>query len=264
MRKIPKPSQKIIDDLRQVSTATLTVILYRLTGSCDPYFMEHLKPMSGDLKPGNNLVGRARTIQYEEIPKVTRDLMVFKRADDLVWETLEKGDVIVNATLGRTEWGHYGDLFCFLFMGKGATGLITDGVLRDTPYIQETKWPVFTLEGGSNPAARTTRSTPTIIIPRYADVDVKCDGCTVRPGDIIVGDGEGVLVIPIELAEEVAKRGLAMEKIEKLCREKILEGVWAHPLSRKIIEEAGLMKEAEISGYIEIYPELNRRGNGEA
>lgn len=249
MNDIPKPSEKIIDDLKKVSTATLTSILSKLVGTCDPFFMEHLKSMSGKLKPGNNMVGRARTIQYEEIQKGMRNLLVFERADDKLWETLEKGDVVVNAALGRTEWGHYGDIVCFIFLAKGATGLITDGVLRDAPYIRETGWPVFTLGGESNPASRVSRTNPTEIIPRYVDVPVECDGCMIRPGDIIVGDGEGVVVVPLEIAEEVAKRGLAVEKIEKLCREKALEGIWAHPIEWKYIVEAGLTKEAEISGY---------------
>lgn len=249
MSCIPKLPKKVIDDLKQVSTATLTGILGNLMGTCDPFFMENLKILSGELKPDHNMVGRARTIQFEEIQKGTRDLMDFERADDILWGSIEEGDIIVNSALGHTEWGHYGDVVCYLFIGKGAAGLITDGILRDAPYIKETGWPVFTKEGKSNPASRMSRTIPIIIVPRHADVNVKCDGCTVRPGDIIVGDGEGVVVIPLEIAEDVAKRGIALEKIEKLCREKALEGIFSHPIDRKYIIEAGLTNEAEISGY---------------
>ncbi|MCZ6888290.1 MAG: hypothetical protein O7H39_07325 [Gammaproteobacteria bacterium] len=100
---------------------------------------------------------------------------------------------------------------------RGASGVVTDGNLRDTPTIRDMDWPVYS--GGAAP--------PTNLIHHHAidlNVPIGCGGVVVYPGDILVGEGEGVVVIPKDLAVEVAKEAIQQEHFEDYVMERVRSG----------------------------------------
>ena len=100
---------------------------------------------------------------------------------------------------------------------RGVAGLVTDGGLRDTPEIAQRRFPVYC----------KAPSAPISLITQHAvesNVPVACGGVAVYPGDVIVGDGEGVIVIPRGIADEVAADTHEQEKIEEFVQQEIAAG----------------------------------------
>jgi regulator of RNase E activity RraA len=110
-----------------------------------------------------------------------------------------------------------GDILMTRLMVRGAAGIVTDGGLRDTPTIEQLAFPVYC----------GARSAPLNLVRHHAidmQVPIGCGGVAVYPGDIMVGDGEGVVVIPAKMAEEVAKEAEAQTEFEDWVEARIKEG----------------------------------------
>ena len=100
---------------------------------------------------------------------------------------------------------------------RGAAGVVTDGRLRDTPTIRAMDWPVYS--AGASP--------PTNLIHHHAvdlNVPIACGGVAVYPGDILVGDGEGVVVIPRHLAQQVVEEAFEQEQFEDFVLDSVRQG----------------------------------------
>ncbi len=110
--------------------------------------------------------------------------------------TASCGQVLVVDGAADRGFGPFGDILATSCRNQGIVGAVIDTTIRDVADIKEMRFPVFCL--GANPAA-TEKTAPGSI-----DVLVTCGGVRVRPGDIIVGDDDGVVVIPVEIAAEVA------------------------------------------------------------
>jgi 4-hydroxy-4-methyl-2-oxoglutarate aldolase len=126
--------------------------------------------------------------------------------------TATAGDVLVVEAGGNMEFGPFGDILATNCRNKGIVGLIMDGTIRDTAEIREMGFPVFCR--GANPTA--TQKTD----PGEIDIPVTCAGVTVHPGDIIVGDSDGVVVIPADIAAQVVEKVtiVAQKEVEILTR----------------------------------------------
>lgn len=174
------------------------------------------------------MCGPAVTIEFDDEP-IHRHLLSQQNTSVIfdAKDSLQPGDIIVNAALGRTEYGTYGDVLCYSFKGKGAAGLITDGVMKDTPFIRTLKdFPVYTHMGDAIAYSRHgTKSGLNPITATDYNVPVKCDRTLVRPGDIILAD-ESVIVIPTEYADQVAKTCAPQEELEALQRKLALTGMF--------------------------------------
>ena len=237
-KEFKRPSKKLIEELKKVSVATACNTLRdMIRGPVDALVMENLRPLWGD---DYSMCGPAVTIKFEEEPvhvhrlSMVRGDAIFKAKD-----SLQPGDIIVNAALCHTEYGTYGDVVCHAFKGKGAVGFLTDGVMKDTTYIRRMKdFPVYTHMGDAAPgySRHGTKSGVNPITATDFNVPVVCDGVTVRPGDIILAD-EGVIVIPIELAEEVAKIGAPIEEREVVARKLALTGMFKGSPHIRTVEE---------------------------
>ena len=157
------------------------------------------------LHPGRKLVGTARTLRF--VPN-REDLFAShgggynaqKRAFDAVGE----GEVIVIEARGETGSGTLGDILALRAQARGAAGVVTDGGIRDADAVAAVGLPVYS--AGAHPAVLGRRH-----VPWDLDLTIACGGATVQPGDVIVGDADGVIVIPPALAEEVADAALEQE-----------------------------------------------------
>lgn len=173
------------------------------------------------LHPESKLVGTARTLRF--VPN-REDLFAShgggynaqKRAFDAVGE----GEVIVIEARGEAGSGTLGDILAIRAHARGAAGIVTDGGVRDAAAVAAVGIPVFS--SGAHPAVLGRRH-----VPWDTDVAVACGGATVEPGDVIVGDSDGVIVIPRGIVEEVVDAALAQEDEDAWIAARVAEG---HPV----------------------------------
>ncbi|WP_454129802.1 fumarylacetoacetate hydrolase family protein [Microbacterium aurum] len=173
------------------------------------------------LHPEQKLVGTAKTLRF--VPG-REDLFAShgggynaqKRAFDAVGD----GEVIVIEARGEAGSGTLGDILAIRAHARGAAGVVTDGGVRDLDAVSAVGIPVYTV--GAHPAVLGRKH-----VPWDHDITIACGGTTVQPGDIIVGDADGVIVIPPEIAEEVADAALAQEDEDAWIAARVAEG---HPV----------------------------------
>ncbi len=208
----------------RIATATLTFQLQRR--GIRSTFLGGLKP----LHAGKRMVGRARTLRYvalrEDVqPQYQGGINAQKR----IVEAIEPGDVLVIEARGVTGAATIGDIFATRLFTLGGRGVVTDGALRDTPAIAAIGEPVYYLASHGATLGREH-------MPLSTDEPITCAGVFVVPGDIMVGDGEGVVVIPAALAVEVARDALAQEEREDFALERVAAGestIGLFPLSKE-------------------------------
>ena len=172
------------------------------------------------LRPEMSLVGQAFTLRF--IP-VREDLEPPGETDNwtskqrLAVEAVGPGDVLVIDARGDVHAATLGDILAARIMQRGAAGIVTDGAFRDTPSIRTLD--LATYAQGQSPYASTR-----IHHSQDINVPIGCGGVAVLPGDLIVGDGEGVVVVPRAIAEEVVQASFEQDEREKFIMAKILQG----------------------------------------
>lgn len=170
------------------------------------------------LTPGVKLVGVARTLRF--VPN-REDLFQLRgggyNVQKRMFDEVRPGEVIVIEARGESGSGTLGDILALRAKVRGAAGVVTDGGVRDSVVVAALDLPVFA--ASRHPAVLGRRH-----VPWDSDVTVACGGTTVRPGDIIVGDGDGVIVIPPTMAEEVADAALEQEAEDGWVAEQVAAG----------------------------------------
>lgn len=176
--------------------------------------IDGVRPTQG----GRKLVGTARTVRF--VPN-REDLFAShgggynaqKRAFDAVLE----GEVLVIEARGETGSGTLGDVLALRAAARGAAGIVTDGGVRDYEVVAAMDLPVYSK--GPHPAVLGRKH-----VPWDVDLTIACGGTTVQPGDIIVGDHDGVLVLPRALAEQVVDAALAQEDEDAYVADQVRAG----------------------------------------
>ncbi|BAD57626.1 fumarylacetoacetate hydrolase family protein [Nocardia farcinica] len=173
------------------------------------------------MRPGTKLVGTAKTLRF--VPN-REDLFRSHgggyNAQKRAFDAVAPGEVIVIEARGERGSGTLGDVLALRAKARGAAGIVTDGGVRDYAAVAEIGVPVFSQ--GPHPAVLGRKH-----VPWEVDVAVACGGATVLPGDVIVGDDDGVIVIPADIAEEVADAALAQETEDAWVAEQVAAG---HPV----------------------------------
>ncbi|CAH0205566.1 fumarylacetoacetate hydrolase family protein [Microbacterium sp. Bi128] len=173
------------------------------------------------MHPGTTLVGLARTLRF--VPH-REDLFASHgggyNAQKRAFDDVGEGEVIVIEARGETGSGTLGDILALRAHTRGAAGIVTDGGVRDYDAVAAVGIPVFSR--GAHPAVLGRRH-----VPWDTDVTIGCGGTTVQPGDVIVGDRDGVIVIPPALVEEVVDAALAQEEEDAWIAEQVAAG---HPV----------------------------------
>ena len=192
-----KVPQNIIDSFRDFGTATISSALREVSGIRRAFM---LGPVT--FTPGKKTVGIATTLQF--LPK-REDIEPSQLEEDVesksaLWSAVvESGDgsVLVVVARGNLETGCLGDMLMTSLYVKGVQGLVVDGCVRDTPHAKDIGLPLF-LKG-----ATPHNASHYDLYPWDYNIPIGCGGILVIPGDIIVGDDDGVVVIPPKVAEEV-------------------------------------------------------------
>ncbi|HSO17245.1 MAG TPA: fumarylacetoacetate hydrolase family protein [Arthrobacter sp.] len=169
-------------------------------------------------RPEKRIVGLARTLRYvpnrEDLFKTHGGgFNAQKRAIDSVNE----GEILVMEARGEKGTGTIGDILALRAQVRGAAAIITDGGVRDFSAVAAMDMPTY--YANPHPAVLGRRH-----IPWDTDITIACGGTTVQPGDIIVADSDGILVIPPALADELADDSIAQEREETFIAEMVQQG----------------------------------------
>lgn len=201
--------------LREISTATLTSQL--MARGLRNTFMRNVSRLT---KGGGNMVGEAFTLRYIPSREDIDVSAVFENHDHpqrKAVETVPSGHVLVIDCRQDNRAAGAGSILVTRTMMRGAAGVVTDGGLRDSPAIEALDYPVY-YNGRSAPTNLTRHHAVDINVP------VGCGEVPVYPGDVLVGDQEGVVVIPRHLADEVAVQGTEQTRFEDYVTERVLAG----------------------------------------
>ncbi|OGB91461.1 MAG: hypothetical protein A3G35_04525 [candidate division NC10 bacterium RIFCSPLOWO2_12_FULL_66_18] len=177
--KIERAPKDLLEQFAKYPTGNIVDAMGRF-GAMDP----GVKPVG----PGMKFAGSALTVRI----RACDNLVIYKALD-----LAQPGDVLVIATNNFQGAATWGDLTSLIAKAKGVAGVVTDGMVRDVDGICQVGLPVF--------ARGATPNSPFKDGQGEVNFTVTCGGVTVRPGDILVGDGDGVVVIPREDWDEVRK-----------------------------------------------------------
>ena len=201
------------DTLKTLSAAVLSDTLDSV-GLMQQAMKAFVRPLDDTLR----LVGRARTGVYMPVYAPPAPGENPYEVEIALVDELAPGDVAVLACDGPTERiAPWGELLSTASAARGASGCVTDGLVRDVRQIREMRFPVFC--GGIGPLDTRARAR---MVER--DVPVMCAGVTVHPGDLVFGDVDGVVVIPRDIEHEVVRRALEKVSGEDQSREALQRG----------------------------------------
>lgn len=172
------------------------------------------------LRPGPNMVGEAYTLRYIPSREDLDQLSAFADRENPQRKGVEEcpeGSVFVIDSRGDPSAASAGGILATRLQMRGCAGIVTDGGLRDSPEIAELDMPSY----------HQQPSVPTNLIQHHAvaiNDPIACGGVSVFPGDVIVGDNEGVVCIPAHLADEVSQEAAEMTVFEDFVLEQVKQG----------------------------------------
>ena len=182
---IPRINKALPECCDQLNPAILSDVLDDL-GIANQVMSIGIRPLDESL----TLCGRARTGAYMEVPYLEEGINPYRLEIALV-DDLRQNDVAVLSCGGSSRIAPWGGLLSTAAKARGAAGCVTDGYVRDTIEVRRLKFPVFA--GGIAPLDSKGRGQI-----MSTDVPVICDGVRVSPGDLVVGNADGVVVVPQE------------------------------------------------------------------
>ena len=205
--------------LMGASTATLCTALFKR--GLRTQFIQDVRPVNTQRDPKTpNMVGEAFTLRYIPAREDLNPISVFQNREHPQRKAVEScpaGAVFVIDSRKDARAASAGSILVTRLMKRGVAGIVTDGGFRDSPEISLMAIPAY----HSRPSAPTN-----LTVHQALDINVPigCGDAPVWPGDVIVGDGEGVVVIPAHLADEIADEATEMTAFEDFVTERVQEG----------------------------------------
>lgn len=213
-RNFERPAKELVEAFRGIPVANIDDNMGRIAAVDASIF---------PLNPNAKILGTAFTVNAP-----AGDNLLFHKALDMA----QPGDVIVLANKGSMSRSLCGEIMSSYAKSRGIAGIIIDGCVRDSAALREMDFPVY--------AKGVTPNGPYKNGPGEMNFPVSFAGIIINPGDIIVGDADGLLVVRPEDAEEIAKKAKAWHDSEEKQLEGILtKGEWVRPWVDGKLEEVG-------------------------
>ncbi|MEP7058336.1 MAG: ribonuclease activity regulator RraA [Caldimonas sp.] len=203
------------DLLAKVSAATLCTALFKR--GLRNQFIQDVRPLNGDLP---NMVGEAYTLRYIPAREDLNPITVFqdrRHPQRVAVEECPVGAVLVIDSRKDARAASAGSILITRLMKRGVAGVVTDGGFRDSPEIARMPFPTY----HHRPAAPTNLTLHQAL---DLNVPIGCGDVAVYPGDVVVGDAEGVVVIPAAIADEIAAEATEMTAFEDFVTEQVQGG----------------------------------------
>ena len=203
------------EQLKTVSVATLSTALFKR--GLRNQFIQDVHPLNPSLP---NMVGEAFTLRYIPAREDLNPLSVFQDRAHPQCKAVEEcppGAVFVIDSRKDARAASAGSILVTRLMKRGVAGIVTDGGFRDSPEIARLSIPAYHQRAAA-PTNLTLHQALDINVP------IGCGDVPVWPGDVVVGDAEGVIVIPAAIADEIAAEAVEMTAYEDFVTEKVMEG----------------------------------------
>jgi len=203
-----------LEILKAAATSTLSTLLFKR--GLRNVFVQGARP----LRTGQRLAGPAFTLRYIPAREDLDGLDAFldpRHPQRVAVETIPAGAVLVMDCRGDVSVASAGSILATRMQVRGVAGIVTDGGLRDAGAIAALRIPAWC----------GAPSAPTNLIRHHAldiNAPIGCGGVPVYPGDIMVGDDDGVICIPAHLADEIARDAVEMERYEEFVLERVRDG----------------------------------------
>lgn len=234
-----------IEKLKTISTATIATCLFKK--GLRNQFIQNVRPLK---KGQQTMVGLAFTLRYIPAREDRNPVSVFKdqsHPQRVAVETCPKGHILVIDSRKDARAASAGSILVTRLMKRGASGIVTDGGFRDSNEIAALNFPSYH-QMPSAPTNLTLHEAIDINVP------IACGDVAVFPGDVIVGDDDGVMVIPQTLTDTVIEECIAMTEFENFVLEKVNEGNTIKglypPTDPKSLEEFELWKSKQTQNNI--------------
>ena len=222
-----RPDPALVRALHAVGSATASALLHKF--GIRQTFIEGPTART----PGRKVVGPAVTLQFmpqREDVASGFDQEHAERSSALwhVFDTVQPGDVLAIQAYGDPYTGCLGEMLLTYFQGRGGAGVVVDGMIRDWPHVQPLGVPLWTRGFTPNYASQAT------LFPWAYNVPIACARVLVLPGDLIIADDDGAVVVPLRVAPLILQTVLDHEDWETFSRQRLAEGgsLWKYyPLS---------------------------------
>lgn len=207
--------QDLFDVFKALSTATITTVLLK-KGLRNIWMRGPQRLRAAD---DTRYVGRAFTLRFVPAREdlATPESWSSPRSTRAAIEAMPAGCIAVVDAMGVSDAGIFGDILCARMMKRGVTALVSDGVVRDVAGVLGTQLPVFCRGGAAPP------SVAGLTFVGWQE-PVGCGGVAVFPGDLIVADQDGAVVVPNSLIDAVATEGPAQERLEQWIMDEVNAG----------------------------------------
>lgn len=207
----------LIEQLRGVSSATASAMLHKM--GIRQTFIEGPKTT----QPGTKIVGNILTLQFmpqrEDVASgIAQEYIEKYSALWAVLETVMSGDVLAIQAYGDPYTGCLGEMLITYFKARGGVGIVADGYIRDWPRVQKIDLPLWTCGFTPNYASQST------LFPWAYNTPIACSRVLVLPGDIMIADDDGAVVIPRQIAPEIVRHTLEHEDWEAFSRMRMQQG----------------------------------------
>jgi regulator of RNase E activity RraA/2-keto-4-pentenoate hydratase/2-oxohepta-3-ene-1,7-dioic acid hydratase in catechol pathway len=234
----PQRPPEILNELREVATATLAAVARKR--GLNTVTLDGLR----STKPQTHMAGYARTVRYLPLREdLSAAHSAGMNAQKRAIEEIRPGEILIVEARGDPTAGTIGDILALRAQVRGAAGVVTDGAIRDSQALAALDIPVY--HAAVHPAVLGRRH-----VPWETQVTVACAGVTIQPGDILVGDADGVIVLPAKLAADILAEAREQERQEQFIAERVaagqaIDGLFPLPEARRDEYQAWLTQRGD-------------------